>query len=289
MKRALLWLCLGLALAPVRTQADERPLTARLHGLLVAAHRGGHPFPDSNTVERFEAARLEGADIVETDLQVSSDGVPFLFHDGELDPTTTCKGAFSRRTAAEIERCNLVGLDHGPERFEAALAWSQGRVIIDAELKSAEVTKPAVELVRRYGAYEWVYFQVRNGWERYTDVRVLDDRIAVEAGPQGRHGERQLDRLLAMNDPHVVVIQLHPDMLTRENLDKIHRSGKLASIDAWYVAHERKLPFWPFFEPSACAQVFAQGVDIAVTNTPRACAAQRDAAAQRALAQGATP
>jgi glycerophosphoryl diester phosphodiesterase len=230
-------------------------------------------------VERFEAARLEGADIVETDLQVSSDGVPFLFHDGNLDPQTVCKGAVSAHTAAEIERCNLLGLPHGPERFEAALAWSRGRVIVDAELKSAEVVRPAVELVQRYRAYEWVYFQVRNGWELYTEVRVLDDRIAVEAGPQGRHGQRQLDRLIAMDDPHVAIIQLHPDMLTDANLEKIHRSGKLASIDAWYVARERKPWLWPF-GPSACAQVFRRGVDIAVTNVPGECARQRDAVAR---------
>jgi len=281
MKRAVLaclWLCLW---PPLHAGADERPLRERLRGFLVAAHRGGHPFPDSNTVERFEVARLEGADIVETDLQVSRDGVPFLFHDASLDPQTVCKGPVAAHTASEIERCNLVGLAHGPERFEAALQWSQGRVVIDAELKSAEVVRPAVELVERYGAWEWVYFQVRNGWERYTEVRVLDDRIAVEAGPRGRNGERQLDRLLAMNDPRVAIIQLHPDMLTDANLAKIHASGKLASIDAWYVARERELPLWPF-PPSACAQVFRRGIDIAVTDVPRACAEQRDALAGEA-------
>ncbi|HTO71369.1 MAG TPA: glycerophosphodiester phosphodiesterase family protein [Myxococcota bacterium] len=271
-----------LLVAPLCARADERTLTERLRGPLVAAHRGGHPFPDSNTVERFEAARLEGADIVETDLQVSSDGVPFLFHDGNLAPATACKGPVSAHTAAEIEACPLVGLSHGPERFEKALEWSQGRVIVDAELKTAEVVRPAVELVQRYRAWEWVYFQVRNGWDRYADVRVLDDRIAVEAGPQGRRAEAELAQLLAMKDPRIAIIQLHPDTLTKENLARIHASGKLASIDAWYVARETRLRFWPWHTPSACAQVFAQGVDIAVTNTPRACAEQRDATARRA-------
>ena len=150
----------GLAAADARA-ADA--LANRLATHRVAAHRGGYDVPDSNTVARFEIARQQGADIVETDLRVSKDGVVFLFHNEFLDDVTSCKGPFASRTAAELDHCHLRGLDHGPDRFEAALQWSRGRVVIDAELKSAEVTEAAIDLVRRYAAYDWVYFQVGNG------------------------------------------------------------------------------------------------------------------------------
>src|SRR5262245_40831915 len=167
--RRLAQLFAGAALAAVAAVAAAdgthgvSDLVSRLSGPRVAAHRGGYGLPDSNTVARFEIARRQGADIVETDLRVSRDGVVFLFHNALLDKVTSCTGPFASRSAAELAQCHLLGLDRGPDRFEDALRWSHGRVVIDAELKSPEVAEPAIDLVRQHAAYDWVYFQVGNG------------------------------------------------------------------------------------------------------------------------------
>ena len=49
--------------------------------MLVLAHRGYHAELPENTLAAFEAAVGLGADGVETDIQVTRDGVPILFHD----------------------------------------------------------------------------------------------------------------------------------------------------------------------------------------------------------------
>ena len=258
-------------------RADGRLLRERLSGPRVAAHRGGYPFADSNTIERFRSALRDGADIVETDLQVSSDGVPFLLHDSVLERVSDCKGPISDLPARAIERCRLNGLSHGPERFEDALKWARGRVVIDAEFKSLAVVRPAIELVRRYDAYEWVYFQVKDGWSYYREARARDPYVALEAAPAGADGERKLTELLALDDPRLMIIQLHPNLLTTENLRRIRESGRLASIDAWRVGSERRWSFGPLRRTAACDAVFARGFDIAISNAPRPCAQQRDA------------
>jgi len=263
-------LCAG---ARAQTPSDTDALVARLRGPRVAAHRGGYGFPDSNTVARFEIARRLGADIVETDLRLSKDQVVFMFHDSLMDHRTSCTGPISSHTAAEIERCHLNGLDRGPDRFEAALQWSRGRVVIDAELKTGEVTRQAIDLVRRYGAYDWVYFQVGNGLKTYRGVRDYDSRVAVEAAPQGPDGERYLAQLLAERDPRLVLIQLHPAFMSSEILRSIHASEKLTSLNAWRLAPEEKA--------ATCDRVFALGIDVAVTNAPELCARQRDEARAR--------
>jgi glycerophosphoryl diester phosphodiesterase len=245
-------------------------LATRLRGPLAAAHRGGYRLPDANTVARFEVARQQGLDIVETDLRASKDGVVFLFHNSLLDRVTSCAGPIASYTAAELERCHLTGLDHGPDRFEDALRWSQGRVVIDAELKTDEVTEPAIDLVRRYSAYGWVYFQVGNGLRVYEHARRYDARVALEAGPRGPRGERLLAELLGRHDPNLLIIQLHPDFLSPEILRAIGEAGKLASINAWLLAPES--------DAATCDVVFAHGIDIAVTNAPESCAQQRDQA-----------
>lgn len=263
--------------APAR--ADSHDLVTRVRGPRVAAHRGGYGLPDSNTVARFEVARRQGADIVETDLRMSKDGVVFLFHDSLLDRATTCTGPIASHTAAEIARCHLRGLDHGPDRFEAALRWSRGRVVIDAELKTGTVTRQAIDLVRRYRAYDWVYFQVGNGLRTYQGVRDYDARIAVEAAPRGPRAERFLAELLAKRDPRLVLIQLHPDVLSDQILTAIHESEKLTSMNAWQLASEAN--------GEACARVFALGIDVAVTNAAELCAKKRDEA--RATGGKSTP
>lgn len=267
--------CVTLSHAP-RARAQEVSLADRLRGMRVAAHRGGYWHPDSNTLSRFDTARRQGADIVETDLRLSKDGIPMVFHDGDLGDETDCTGPVGARTASELAACHLNGATHGPETFESVLAWSHGRVVVDAELKERAVAAAAFEVVRRHDAYEWVYFQTGNNVQLYDAVRGLDPRVALEFTPRGRHADAQLAHVLAARDPRLLIIQLHPELLTPRNLMLIRQSGKLSSMDAWRYGTEYERPLWPFGRTAACAAVFAAGIDIAITNDPRACAEQRD-------------
>jgi glycerophosphoryl diester phosphodiesterase len=272
-------LCLAIEVALCTTaRGDELSLIDRLSGFRVCAHRGGYWFADSNTITRFGTALRQGADIVETDLQVSSDGVPFLFHDTDLSPATNCRGPISRHSASDIDQCRLRSLTRGPDRFEAALKWSRGRVVIDAEFKSPMVVRPAIDLVRRYSAYEWVYFQVGEGTRLYDEARAYDRYVALEVAPRGRGGQLTLDRLLSIRDPRLVSVQLHPDLATGANLEAIRRSGKRASADAFRFGTERRLAIWPLGRVAFCTELYRLGINIAVTNVPEACAQQRSAA-----------
>ena len=53
-------------------------------GLAVMAHRGGSLEAPENTIESFKYALEIGSDIIETDIQLSSDGIPYIFHDDDL-------------------------------------------------------------------------------------------------------------------------------------------------------------------------------------------------------------
>jgi len=276
--RALFACALPLVLVTAsHSPADS--LLARVRGPRVAVHRGGFGLPDQNTVARFEVARGQGADIVETDLRASKDGVVFLFHNSRLDKVTSCAGEFSSHTAAEIARCHLNGLERGPDRFEDALRWSRGRVVIDAEFKSADVVKPAIDLVRKHRAVDWVYFQVGNGLRIYRAAREYDSRVALEASPRGARAEHWLAELLAKEDSRLLLIQLHPDFLSSDLLQRIHASGKVTSLNAWQLTPEEN--------GATCARVFELGIDVAVTNAPEPCVKQRDEA--RALRTDSKP
>jgi hypothetical protein len=255
------------------------PLRERLAGLQVAAHRGGSGGGAAeNTIERFEAARSQGADVIETDLRLSRDGVVFLFHDRTLGHHTACRGEFSEHSADEIRACTLYGSDHGPQTFEEALAWSAGRVVFDAEFKTFDVIRPAIALVKAHDAYEWVFFQVGAGVAYYYEARAADPNVALLAGPQGPAAIAMLDELLAADDDRLLVIELHPKLLDRDGdlIDRIRRLGKLTSIDAWYLGGERTRGIWPVGRKAACTAAFERGITIVVTKVPEECVRQRE-------------
>ncbi len=70
------------------------------------AHRGNSLAAPENTLAAFRRAIDDGADIIETDLHLTRDGVFVCIHDATLDRTTDGSGAVAELTLAEIKRCS---------------------------------------------------------------------------------------------------------------------------------------------------------------------------------------
>jgi glycerophosphoryl diester phosphodiesterase len=68
----------------------------------VFAHRGGASLAPENTIAAFDAGLRAGADGLELDVHLSSDGVPVVIHDPSLDRTTNATGMVAARTAREL-------------------------------------------------------------------------------------------------------------------------------------------------------------------------------------------
>lgn len=89
-------LTLTIALAPSASSASASSLFASLRSPgqigFVAAHRGGQDAAPENTLAAFQLAIESGVDVLETDVQLTSDGVPVLMHDWTLDRTTNGSG-----------------------------------------------------------------------------------------------------------------------------------------------------------------------------------------------------
>jgi glycerophosphoryl diester phosphodiesterase len=59
---------------------------------LVVAHRGASSTEPENTLTAFDAALRVGADVVELDVRLTSDGVPVILHDADVAVTTNGTG-----------------------------------------------------------------------------------------------------------------------------------------------------------------------------------------------------
>jgi glycerophosphoryl diester phosphodiesterase len=70
----------------------------------VIAHRGLSAEAPENTLAAFRLAAKRGLSWIETDVRLSKDGVPMVFHDARLNRTTNGKGPFRHFTATELQQ-----------------------------------------------------------------------------------------------------------------------------------------------------------------------------------------
>jgi glycerophosphoryl diester phosphodiesterase len=103
------------------------------------AHRGLHNRAIGvieNSRSAFDAAIQRGF-AIECDVQLSSDGVPIVFHDDVLDRLTALKGPIGSKTAAELTSTPLLDSAAGdcPQRLTDFLAQIAGRAQLQIELK----------------------------------------------------------------------------------------------------------------------------------------------------------
>lgn len=116
------------------------------------AHRGLHDRANGvieNSASAFEAAIAKGLTI-ECDIQLSSDGVPFVFHDDDGERLVGKPGAVADRTASELTSSPLLGSAAGdcPQRFTDFLAQIAGRTLLQIELKHQRDTTGTQLLAR---------------------------------------------------------------------------------------------------------------------------------------------
>ena len=115
---AIIAAAVAVALTAVPTaQAQSGPEAAAAP--LVVAHRGASGTRPEHTFAAYDRAIALGADYIEQDLQVTSDGVLVDMHDGTLNRTTrgaaeNCTGNVNSKTLAQIKTCS-AGSWFGPE------------------------------------------------------------------------------------------------------------------------------------------------------------------------------
>lgn len=110
------------------------------------AHRGGALEAVENTMEAFAHAAALGYRYIETDVQVTSDGVVVIFHDDVLDRLTDLTGLVSDRTWDELSNTLVHGAGKIPRLEDALTAWPDMRFNIDA--KTDDVAAPLCAIAR---------------------------------------------------------------------------------------------------------------------------------------------
>ena len=112
----------------------------------VIAHRGASAYYPENTLVSFEGAITLGADMVEIDVQLTSDGKVIVFHDEKISRCTNGRGRVADHTLAELQK-----LDAGrwfDNKFQGenipmladVLAVCKNKIAVNIEIKTEALT-----------------------------------------------------------------------------------------------------------------------------------------------------
>lgn len=141
--------------------AASRPLTF--------AHRGGSALAPENTLAAFDNGLKLGADGLELDVRLSSDGRVVVHHDATLDRTTNLHGRVEQFTADELEHADagfhfqrdglrpFRGQGIGVSTLATVLErYRDIPIIIEMKVNSAELARAVVDTVRAASAVDRV-------------------------------------------------------------------------------------------------------------------------------------
>jgi glycerophosphoryl diester phosphodiesterase len=231
--------------------------------VLIIGHRGNAAHAPENTLVSFQQAVKAGADLVELDYFVTSDGEQVCFHDKDLDRTTDALAVLKKKglAIADVTLGDLQRLDAGkwnnakyagervPTLAAAIDAINQGSItLIEHKAGSAEL---CVKLLREKKVAENVVVQSFD-WDYIAEMH----RIA----------------------PEIAVVALGGREFTRGKLEQIEKTGAMGiGWDQRFInkehitaAHERGYKMWVYTvnPPERAQQLIDAGIDGLITDDP---------------------
>ncbi len=140
---------------------------------LILAHRGFSKKAPENTRASFRKAVEVGADGVEFDVQLSSDGIPVVIHDETLERTTTGKGWVKDTSHEKLSKLDAgthfdpCYKEEGVPTLREVLEIVENMRVINIEFKNSRVRYEGLEeralaLVKKFNLLDQVIFSSFN-------------------------------------------------------------------------------------------------------------------------------
>ncbi len=150
-------------------------------GVAISAHRGGSIEAPENTLESFRYSLDLGCSYIETDVQLSADGIPYIFHDDDLKRLLNRNIMFNSLNSSEINKLKLFESYSIPTLQMALTQFPDALFQID--LKTDEVAIPAMQMIKELNAFERVCVASFSS-KRLQTVRRKFPKACFSMGPR---------------------------------------------------------------------------------------------------------
>lgn len=267
----------GLNMSALGVDATGSPaerLLAEKRALIIA-HRGFSAIAPENTVLAFEFALSAGADLVELDYHHSSDGIPVVIHDYELDRTTDSEERWSvpkirveSRTAEELRLLDAGEWFHPRYKgvrlplLTEALDVIQKKGVTLIERKAGDAST-CVRLLRERDLVNRVVVQAFD-WKYLAEVHELEPRQILGAlGPPAALDGRKL------SDEEKTLSASWVAQAKRAGA-RVIGWNRLVTKEAVAHAHSQGMKVWVYTinDPKVAAGLLRLGVDGLITDNP---------------------
>jgi glycerophosphoryl diester phosphodiesterase len=120
-------------------------LVPRWRPVEIVCHQGANEYAPPNTFAAAQICVDWGMDYVEIDVNMSKDGVMYLFHGPEIGFTTNGVGNFHEHDACQIDRLDAGGWfdahfrGEPVPRLDAFLRWIKGKAKVYFDIKRADL------------------------------------------------------------------------------------------------------------------------------------------------------
>jgi glycerophosphoryl diester phosphodiesterase len=203
-------------------------------GFINFAHRGASEYAPENTMMSFSLGMFQGANGIETDVQMTKDGVPVLFHDDSLERVTGQQGSIGDYTYEQLRQFDVKKgeLTDKILKLEDFLIHFGFRDITFAiELKTADAAEATVALIRKY-AMEKKVTVTSFKYDAILKVRAVAPELKT-----GLLTSRVDDTLLErMRLDGIDELCPKADLVTAEAVTRWHTMG--FHVRAWGVKNE---------------------------------------------------
>ncbi len=145
--------------------------------MTVAGHRGDSYNYYENTISAFKGAILAGADMIETDVHLSSDLVPVLIHDDTVNRTTNGRGRVAEMSFLELRALNAGDkqkYEQIPTLDELFLLVKDTNITLNLEIKEyyskeneercIDCIEKTIELIEKYNMSQRCLINSFDAW-----------------------------------------------------------------------------------------------------------------------------
>jgi glycerophosphoryl diester phosphodiesterase len=232
---------------------------------ILFAHRGASAHAPENTLASFKRALEDGAEAVELDVKLTSDGKVVVLHDQTVDRTTNGHGDVRTMSLADVKRLD-AGACFSPEfvgepipTLDEVFSAVGKKLFINVEITNYATPTDAlpprvVELVRSHGLQDWVMFSSFNALNLIRLKGMLPQvpvGILAEQGSPGKWARGFVGRFVAPKIVHPYFSDVDEAFVLRQHGD------------------DRRVHVWTVNDPQEMRRLFQLKVDGIFTDDPR--------------------
>ncbi len=233
-------------------------------GTLVIAHRGASAHAPENTLASFRMAVEQGADAIELDAKLSSDGRVMVIHDATTDRTTRKSGEVRKLSCGQLKSLDAGSFFSSRYSGEAIPTLDDvfeevgQKILINVELTNYasptdRLVEKVVELVRRYSLEDRVLFSSFHPLNLFRANRLLPEVPVAMLALPGRGGWWARSLLMKQISPafvHPYYTDATPSYIERQHAEK------------------RRVNVWTVNDPDDLNRLARTGVDGLITDDP---------------------